>query len=64
MQGQLQKLDQTFGICMEDAQISHPPEAAGQYMLEQQSQKLSAGQGGDLAFFPFSRVISHLKVAA
>jgi hypothetical protein len=49
---------------MEDAQISHPPEAAGQYMLEQQSQKLSAGQGGDLAFFPFSRVISHLKVAA
>jgi hypothetical protein len=42
VQSQLQKLDETFGIRMENAKIPHPPEAAGQHVLEQQPEKLSA----------------------
>lgn len=35
---------------MEEAKVPHPPEAAGQHVLEQQPEKLSARQGADLAF--------------
>jgi hypothetical protein len=42
VQSQLHKLDEAFGIRTENAKISHPPEAAGQHMLEQQPEKLSA----------------------
>ena len=49
VQGQLQQPDQAFGIRMEEAKVPHPPEAAGQDVLEQQPEKLSARQGADLA---------------
>ena len=35
--GQLQRPDQAFGICIEEAKVPHPPKAAGQDVLEQQS---------------------------
>lgn len=36
LQSQLQQLDQTFGIGMEEAKVSHPSEAARQHVPEQQ----------------------------
>ncbi len=50
VQGQLQQLDHTFGIRMEDAKIPHPPEAAGQHVPEQQPEKFPARQGANLSF--------------
>jgi len=36
VQGQPQQSYQAFGIRMEEAKVPHPPEAAGQDVLEQQ----------------------------
>ena len=35
LQCQLQELNEAFGICMEEAKISDPPESTRQDMLEQ-----------------------------
>ncbi len=50
MQRQLQQLDQALGIGMEEAKVSHPPEAAGQHVPEQQPEKFPARQGANLTF--------------
>jgi hypothetical protein len=44
VQGQLQQLDQAFGIGMEEAKVPHPPEAAGQDVLEQQPEEFPPGR--------------------
>ena len=42
LQGQLQELDEAFGIGMEEAKIPDPPETTRQDMLEQQPEELPA----------------------
>ena len=48
VQNQLQELDQAFGIGMEEAKVSDPPEAARQDVPEQQPEKFPTRHGADL----------------